>query len=84
MSELTRRQKSALEVLARRHANHTYLVGFHAGHLGAHSAAALRRIEGTGFVKIDRQAENSFRYSITEEGLSYLASTPNQAEAWKP
>ena len=69
---LSRREKSALAVLAHFHRmapNQTY--GFHAGFLGRLNAAALRNLALTGLVTIDRQAVNCFRYSLSEKGKEW-------------
>jgi hypothetical protein len=82
MSEkLTKAQERALDRLMAIHSRVGNLFGAHAVHLGVSTAATLRKMERTGLVKIDRQAVNCFRYSLTEAGLQRQASKPNQIEA---
>jgi len=80
MSKMTHRQTWALTLLARLHDKASPEVrGFHAWRLGSHAARLLRSMEKTGFVKIERQAENCFRYSITEAGRDHLQSPTPEA-----
>lgn len=66
---LTRLERATLSRIAELHQKYpANTIGFHAGHFGKSKAAAARRLERTGFVAIDRQAGNCFRYSLTEAG----------------
>lgn len=62
-------ERAALARLAELHAKYpSNDYGFHARSLGASEAAAARRMERVGWVKVDRQAANCFRYALTETG----------------
>jgi hypothetical protein len=70
---LTRLEKSTLERLKELHAKHPANDwGFWASSLGASKAAAARRMEHTGLIKIDRQAGNCFRYALTDTGKARI------------
>ena len=67
--KLTRLERLTLGRLAQLHVTYpAQRCGFHASSLGASKAAACRRMEADGFVEIERQAENCFRYALTDAG----------------
>ena len=65
---LTRLERKTLERLSGLHGKYPKTDSFLAGSLGPSCAAACRRMEQTGYVRIDRIAENSFRYALTDAG----------------
>lgn len=72
---LTRKERAAMAVLLAKHQefpSNTW--GFHAASIGQSNAAACRRLEKTGFIAIDRQAGNCFRYALTDAGRERAAS----------
>ena len=67
--KLTRLERATLARLAELHTKYpAQNYGFHASSLGPSKAAACRRMEADGFVEIQRQAENCFRYALTDAG----------------
>ena len=71
---LTRLERKTLERLSGLHGKYPKTDSFLAGSLGPSCAAACRRMEPTGYVRIDRIAENSFRYALTEAGRNRVAT----------
>lgn len=70
---LTRLERKTLERLSGLHGKYPKTDSFLAGSLGPSCAAACRRMEPTGYVRIDRIAENSFRYALTDAGRERVA-----------
>lgn len=69
---ITRKQKQALTRLRDFHTRYQKHDGFFAFFLGPSCAAALRRLDGSGLVDINKMAVNCFRYSITQSGKDFL------------
>lgn len=70
---LTRLERKTLERLSGLHSKYPKTDGFLPGSLGASCAAACRRMERTGYVRIDRIADNCFRYALTDTGRERVA-----------
>lgn len=70
--KLTHSRKSALLRLKHRHDDYPNASSFLACHLGRNTSALLRKMEPDGFVKLDKIADNAFRYSLTDAGREAL------------
>jgi len=70
---LTQLERKTLERLSGLHAKYPNADGFLPGSLGPSCAAACRRMEPTGYVRIYRIVENCFRYALTDAGRNRVA-----------
>jgi hypothetical protein len=63
----------ALRRLDQLEKKHEPVVGFFAGKIGKAHARALRQLDGSPWVRIDKQAQNSFRYYLTDAGRELVS-----------